>query len=313
MNHKFFQPSPFNISDTDSIFILDGGMGREIKRRLPDFNPILWSVSGLIHKPELVFEIHTDFINAGASVITTNNYAVVPKLLAQSGIDNQFESLTHLSGKLAKKAVSNSQHSVKIAGSIPPLSTSYRPDLVDVSDSSIQIYRQIGNILNDYVDIFLCESMSSLSEAQMAITALSAFQKPVWVSFVLDDAFPTTLLSKEPISQIQTVLSDLSYDGILFNCCHPNSALTALNHLDTTRVKGGYANSFTKLQSSTPHEHGKLRHCDLTMSSTAYLDYVIQWIQAGAQVIGGCCGIGPEYIQLISEYCCANQNNQKGS
>lgn len=292
--------------DQASFFILDGGMGREIKRRLPEFDPILWSTLGLYH-PEVVLEIHTDFINAGASVITTNNYAVVPKLLAQSGIVNQFESLTHLSGQLAKKAVSNSPYSVKIAGSIPPLSTSYRPDLVEVSELSIQTYRQIGRILNDYVDIFLCESMSSLKEAHMAITALSSFQKPIWVSFVLDDVVPATLISQEPISKIQDAFSDLDYDGILFNCCHPNSVLTALSQLNTTRLKGGYANFFEKLHSSTTHQHGDLRHTDTTITPTSYLDYVTDWIEAGAQIVGGCCGIGPEYIKVISEYCDANQ------
>lgn len=58
--------------------VLDGGMGREIKKRGLPFNKPQWSASVLLEKPEELVNIHLDFINAGAQIITTNSYAVVP-------------------------------------------------------------------------------------------------------------------------------------------------------------------------------------------------------------------------------------------
>ena len=63
------------------IIILDGGMGREIKKRLHNFDPILWSASALLNHQKIVKDIHKEFLNAGSTIITTNNYTVVPYVL----------------------------------------------------------------------------------------------------------------------------------------------------------------------------------------------------------------------------------------
>ena len=76
--------------------LFDWGMGREIKKRLPSFDPVLWSASGLIDNPELVESVHQSFIDAGSTVITTNNYTVVPHVLKQRDSLHLFESLVCL-------------------------------------------------------------------------------------------------------------------------------------------------------------------------------------------------------------------------
>ena len=142
-----------------NFILLDGGMGREIKARLNSFDPLLWSASAFLTQPEIIVDIHREFIQSGANVITTNNYTVVPSILNQTGYCEQFESLTIQSGHLAQRAKSLTP-SVKVAGCIPPLKSSYRPDFVLSQSEGVPIYQRIKTWLEPNVELFLCESMT---------------------------------------------------------------------------------------------------------------------------------------------------------
>ncbi len=281
-----------------SYILLDGGMGRELKKRLPNFDPILWSATGLIEDPDAVVNVHCDYINAGSTIITTNNYTVVPSILQQVNRSDELGSLTQLAGKLAQSAVKKTGNTVKVAGSIPPLASSYRPDLVVDQPIGIKSYTAIAQNLLPYIDVFLCESMSSIPEAFMAVTALQPFNKPIWVSFILDDHSPDQILSEDKINQITQNLDGLHYDALLFNCAQPYTISQGLALLETDKLKGGYANSFQKLPSSDHHVHGNFRP-DEPLSPEDYFSFVSQWRQNNATIIGGCCGIGPEHINYI--------------
>ncbi|MCY3351084.1 homocysteine S-methyltransferase, partial [Acinetobacter baumannii] len=109
--------------------ILDGGLGRELARRGAPFRQPEWSALALIEAPETVKEVHLDFINAGAEVITTNNYAVVPFHIGQERFETDGVRLIKVAIEQAKNAVKESGKNVKIAGCLPPLFGSYRADL----------------------------------------------------------------------------------------------------------------------------------------------------------------------------------------
>ena len=286
----------------DTITILDGGMGREIKARLPTFDPVLWSATAFLQHPEIVVDIHSDFIQAGATVITTNNYTVVPSILNQTGYNDQFEHFTKQAALLAQQARKNTSSSVQIAGCIPPLQSSYRPDLVVSDHEGTPIYQQISQWLNPYVDLYLCESMSSIHEAKMALTALKSTNKPVWVSFILDDHHPTQLLSGEPVDAIASELDLFSIEAMLFNCCHASSISTALPLLNFKGPTGGYANAFKQLPKDWDHSKGKLRESDQSMTPESYVNFVSEWQSIGASIIGGCCGIGIDHIAMINQH-----------
>ena len=222
--------------NNNAYHLLDGGMGRELKKRLPNFDPILWSATGLIEDPEAVINVHCDYINAGSTIITTNNYTVVPSILQQVNRSAELRSLTQLAGKLAQSAVKRTGQAIKVAGSIPPLASSYRPDLVVDQSIGIKSYTAIAQSLLPYIDVFLCESMSSIQEAIMAVTALQPFNKPIWVSFILDDHSPDQLLSKDKVHQITTQLAPFNYDAVLFNCAQPYTISQGLALLETDKL-----------------------------------------------------------------------------
>ena len=281
-----------------NITILDGGMGREIKKRLSHFDLNLWSASAFDGHEDLIVKIHRDYIEAGATVITTNNYAVVPSILEKSDRLDQFERLTKLSAELAVLARQNSAN-IQIAGSLPPLRSTYRPDLVPNKNEAMPIYNQIASWLAPNVDILLIESMSSIDEANSALSIALAYNVPVWISFILDDTNPTQILSGEAVSDIPKALQAFSIEAILFNCCQVNSITTALNTLDFDGKTGGYANAFKPLPKNW--HHGDPRGTDQTMSPEAYTMHAKCWSKAGATIVGGCCEIGPRNIRHLTK------------
>ncbi len=113
---------------TNTMLILDGGMGRELNRRGAPFRQPEWSALAMIETPETVRDVHIDYIQSGAQVITTNSYALVPFHIGESRFKEAGQSLAALSGQVAKQAAHGT--GAKVAGSLPPLFGSYRPDPV---------------------------------------------------------------------------------------------------------------------------------------------------------------------------------------
>ena len=140
-----------------------------------------------IAAPEVVLAIHKENIEAGAGLITTNSYGVIRSDLAKENIEDKFVALNQLAGELAQQAVADTNSTVKIAGSLPPLNGSYRPDRVLDRTVLEPLYTEQARLLAPYVDYFLCETMSSISEALAAATAAAEIDKPILVSLTLHD------------------------------------------------------------------------------------------------------------------------------
>ena len=148
------------------ITILDGGMGQELIRREAATRSELWSAQALLDAPELVADVHRDYIAAGARIIITNSYSTIPSYLSKAGLEDRFEELTSLAARIARSVADESVHTVRVAGSMPPLDESYRADLVPGDEVAMPLYRAIARALNPFVDLFICETMSCAREAK---------------------------------------------------------------------------------------------------------------------------------------------------
>ena len=288
-------------------FLLDGGMGRELRSRgVETLNPI-WSANGLIKAPDIVRQIHQDYIFAGAEIITTNTYGIIRSSLAREGLEDQFEELNILACTLARQARQKSETSVLIAGSLPPLAGSYRPDLVGTLESAECLYREQAELLAPYVDLILCETMSSAVEGRAAALAACKTGRPVWVAWTLHDDQSGKLRSGETIHEAVELLSDLPVSGFLVNCCAPESITLAMPLLAEKGVAcfGGYANTFQAIPENWKLDGSKASDGSLNLRSDldpkSYASHVARWLQAGATVVGGCCGTGPAHIAEIRE------------
>jgi S-methylmethionine-dependent homocysteine/selenocysteine methylase len=296
-----------NLNLPDRPILLDGGMGRELRSRGVNILTAIWSANGLIKAPDTVRQIHQDYISAGADIIITNTYGIIRSNLAQEGLEDQFEELNVLACTLAKQARQKSATSVLIAGSLPPLAGSYRPDLVGRFEDIEPLYREQANLLAPHVDLFLCETMSSAAEGRAAASAACLTGKPVWVAWTLHEDRSGKLRSGETIRAATEILSDLAVSGYLVNCCAPESITQALPQLLKTGVAyfGGYANTFQSIPEDWKLDGDKQTDGFLDLRSdldpASYAGYARHWLQAGATVVGGCCGTGPAHIAKIKE------------
>lgn len=293
-----------------SIIILDGGMSRELMRLNAPFRQPEWSALSLYEKPQAVQQVHENFIANGAEVITTNSYAVVPFHIGEKRFIADGKMLADLAGRLAKSAVQNSGKSVKIAGSLPPLFGSYRPDLFR-PERVKELAQPIIDGLAPYVDLWLCETQSAIIEP-VSIKPLLPDDRPLWVSFTLQDEDPNqpaTLRSGESVQSAVEKMIELGVSAILFNCCQPEVIGQALVITQQTLQKhqalhiqtGAYANAFAPQGKEATANEG-LDEVRQDLDPQAYLAWANKWHRAGASIIGGCCGIGLEHIHALSAY-----------
>ena len=274
--------------------LLDGGMGPELTAR--GFNADA-KVAGLalIESPSVICDVHREFIAAGAEVITTWNYAVTPHRLALSNLGDRLGEITRIAVEMANEA-RGGKAGVRVAGSLPPLRASYEPNTQDPA-SMAEEYAEIAGHLASGVDLFICETMSSASEAAAAASAAAAHGKPVWVSWTLRDERDGLLRSGETVDAALAALDGMPVEAVLFNCCDAAAITDAMPLLraKTKRPIGAYANALMPIAKDWKREGLLLRDLrDLTPED--YAHFVAQWRAAGAEIVGGCCGIGPAHI-----------------
>lgn len=294
-----------------TLTLLDGGMGRELKRIGAPFRQPEWSALALLEAPEYVTRVHRAFIAAGAGVITTNSYAVVPFHIGEERFARSGRALAERSGQLARGAADEAGGVVRVAGSLPPALGSYRPDLFDPVRAKA-IHRELVAGLAPYVDVWLAETQSSLAEARAVKAALGAGHKPLWLSFTLldaDDVHAAPLLrSGESLEGAVLLALELGASALLFNCSQPESMGSALRRAQEVLKEqaralplGVYANAFPPVRADA-QANDTLLDIRADLGPEAYLQWAQQWVDEGATLVGGCCGIGPEHIARLSDH-----------
>lgn len=288
---------------TQEITLLDGGMGQELIRRSPDPVTPLWGTTVLRDHPDLVRQLHLDFIDAGAEIIALNAYTLTQRRMARDGDPALFEPLHAAACRIAKEAAAQSGRAVKIAGSLPPLNGSYHPDSTPEVEEARAEYAEIIKLQSAAADFFIAETMSSIKEAQGAIEGAGDTGKTLWVAFTTFDEDGTKLRSGEPLAE--AVAMAASYDhveALLVNCARPEAVAASLPLLAKGGVPyGAYANGFTKIAAAyTPGSAVDKLETRTDLDPNAYADFAEIWAQAGATIIGGCCEVGPAHIAELA-------------
>ena len=289
-----------------NVTLLDAGMGKTLSMKGVDILPTIWSANALIVAPEVVKEVHKENIAAGANIITTNSYGIIRGDLAKEGLEDKYLELNQIAGNLAEQSVVDTNAQVLIAGSLPPQNGSYRPDRV-LDEAIIRpLYEEQVEILNSYVDLFICETMSTIAEARTACEAALQSSRPVIVGLTLHDQQKSCLRSGESLADAIAILEKLDIAGIVANCCLPERISDAMPDLVKASVsfKGGYANAFTQVPSGWLLDGDKETDGRLglreDLSPARYSEFVHDWIDNGANFVGGCCGTTAEHTASIN-------------
>jgi len=282
------------------VILTDGGMGQELVRRSKSEPTPLWSARVLIDEPDLVRDLHAEFIRAGARVITINTYSATPERLAREGAEDLFKPLQKRGIELARQARDEAGDTA-IAGCLSPLFGSYAPALTISYQDTLDIYRRIVAEQADGVDLFLCETMASAEEARAAVTAASESGKPIWVSWTLGDHGKPRLRSGEAIAAAASALDGLTVAARLLNCCRPEAIAAALPELIELGPVGAYANGFTSTEALKHGGTVDVLHARHDLGPDAYAAQAIGWVEAGADIVGGCCEVGPAHIAALRD------------
>jgi len=252
----------------------------------------------------MVQAVHEDFIRAGARVITLNTYTATPSRLARDGQADGLEPLQHQAYEIAdaaRSACASPHGPVQIAGCLPPLVASYRPDTMLPYDDCVREYQAIVDLQPD-VDLFICETLPSIEEGRAAARVASRTDKPVLLSFTLSDDDSGTLRSGETLGEMIRAVSEFNLAGLSFNCSLPEVITRALPNLQEAGIPcGAYANGFMAVDALKPGGTVDVLSAREDLDPAAYSGMAMQWAAQGARILGGCCEVGPTHIARLHE------------
>jgi S-methylmethionine-dependent homocysteine/selenocysteine methylase len=286
------------------ITLLDGGMGQELIKRAPEGPTALWSARVMMDHPEIVEAVHLEYIRAGAKVITLNAYSATRDRLEGAGFGDRFEELQRKACGLAQRARDKGGVDVTIAGCLPPLQWSYRPELASDPDEITPVYAEIAALQAPHVDLFLAETMSSSGQGLGAVRGAleGGGGKPVWVAWSVADDLTGLLRSGETVAQAAAALDGLKVAARLLNCSRPESITAAMPALARLGgAFGAYANGFTGIVPEyKPGATVRALTGRIDLGPEAYADLAMGWVEAGATIVGGCCEVGPAHIAELA-------------
>ncbi len=287
--------------------ILDGGTGTELERRGVEMDPHAWCGPATAANTHVLEEIHGDYIAAGADVITANTYACSPMMLAHAGLGDQFEPITRTAVSAAQTARAQSgRDDVVIAGSLshmvprPPgeLLSDYAPtppqeDMAAAFDSLARLIADAG------CDVILAEMMYHPDRMRPALDAAAACGLPVWVGIAAKRSDDGRILSFAkhadiPLEDVVALLAgyDIAAAGIMHT---PSDAVgDALGILRTV-----HRGPLMAYPDSGYFKMPRWQFEDV-IAPADFAGFAHRWRQAGVQMIGGCCGLGPEHIAAIA-------------
>ena len=302
-----------NIPNIKYPLILDGGLSNELEAQGHDLIHQLWSAKLIATNPTAIIQAHLAYLNAGAQCIITSSYQASIQGFLDAGYDKvEAEQLLLKTVTLAEIAIDkyratnkNKQQSL-IAASIGPYGayladgSEYRGNY-DITDLELEAFHlaQLKLLDKTNADLFACETVPSLQEAKVLSKLLRKATKPAWISFSCKDVEHINDGTK-----IQEVVALFKNHPNVFaigvNCTAPKYIADLIKNI---KLAVGdkkiivYPNSGKVYTADTKTWHG-------TSNPATFVEKAKEWIDLGADIIGGCCQIGPRHIRGICEYFC---------
>lgn len=285
-----------------AVTLLDGGLGQEISKRSQKKAHALWSVKVMMETPDIVEDVHRAFVAAGADALTVNAYTTTPSRLARNGFPEWFDEAQNLALKLVNQARNDAGRPVQVTGCLPPLVATYVTEESQSYEDSLIEYRQICQHQGPQVDVMFIETIGIIKEAMAAIDAAHETGKPVYIGYTIADDGSNTLRSGERLEDAAAAAVDRGVAGIMINCSIPEAVTNAMPVLANHGVRfGGYANGFTSIEALRPGGNVDALEARQDLDPAAYANFVRQWLDHGASIIGGCCEVGPDHIAYLDK------------
>ncbi|HEX7330816.1 MAG TPA: bifunctional homocysteine S-methyltransferase/methylenetetrahydrofolate reductase [Pyrinomonadaceae bacterium] len=283
---------PFKeLLSTDRILVVDGAMGTMLYAKGVYINRCYDELN--LSNRDLVREIHTEYIRAGADIIETNTFGATAHKLQQYGLEANLHEINAIAAKVAREAAGERAY---VAGAIGPLGLRIEPyGPTSFAEARDMFKAQALGLLEGGVDLFCLETFSDVSEIRQAIAAIrDVCDLPIIAQMtIMTDG--NTMFGTTP-ELFTERLDEWGADVIGLNCgVGPAIILTALEKM----------RAVTKKKLSAQPNAGLPRDVQgrqFYMCSPEYMSkFAKRFIQSGAKFIGGCCGTTPAHIKLIAD------------
>jgi len=288
--------------------LIDGGLSNQLESQGCNLNHKLWSAKMVAESPEEIVEAHLTYLKAGAHCITTSSYqATVPGFIASGFDDKTSGSLIVKSVQLAEEAIEHYSSLAKnnlrplIAASIGPYGA-YLADgseyhgNYDVTDKELKEFHQgrISLLDKTNADFFACETIPSFQEARILAELLKETNKSAWVSFSCKDE--QHINDGTPIEECVEFLANHSNVFALgVNCTAPkyiSGLIKSIKKKSADKKIVVYPNSGEVFNADNKTWFG-------LSDPNSFVSMAKEWHSLGADILGGCCRIGPEHISSL--------------
>jgi homocysteine S-methyltransferase len=288
--------NPFSIARrTKRPLILDGAMGSLLQMHgIPRDNDLWMSLANITH-PDIVIELHQQYIDAGADIITTNTFRTNPEAIKEynereNNLSVDLQNFIEKSVELAKKAANGTP--IIIAGSNAPAEDCYQKEAkLSKEDYFWNHELHIKKLILSGCNFILNETQSHYEEIETVSSICAREKVPFIVSIYFDEDFK--LLSGEPVdTAIQNILK---YNplAIGFNCISPETFLSFISNQELNFNWGVYMNCGGGNITDEIIIPG--------LSPDDYKEVVKKVLRYNPSFIGGCCGTTPDHIKKIKE------------
>ena len=272
------------------VIVFDGGVGTYLYEKGIFINTCYDELN--LTNPDIVTEVHRDYMNAGADVIETNTFGANRFKLAAHGLEPKIHEINLKGAQLAKKVGGGK---ILVAGSVGPLGVQIEPlGKLSYDEAKDAFKEQIRGLLEGGVDLIVLETFSLLPELLQAIRAARELNEtiPLMAQVTIND--DGHLVSGASLDTVVAEVQKHSVDVLGLNCSvGPKAMLEALEHLK----------SLTSLPLSVQPNAGlpqSIGGRNIYLASPEYMaEYAKRFIQTGAAIVGGCCGTNPEHIKAI--------------
>ncbi len=277
------------------VTLLDGPVGTELARRgVPTPLP-LWSAAAIEQAPEALARIHADYAAAGATVHTANTFRTDAWTLGRLGLGDRWQELTAKAVAIARGAVPDDH---RVAGSISPLEDCYRPDLSPPAAVwRVEHGRSVRALGEAGVDLLLCETFPHPGEALAALDAALEVGLPVWLA--LTPGPFGDLLTDAVILETLDEAARRGAEAVLVNCSRPERLSRLIPRLvEGAGERGAEVGAYGNV--GEPDDEVGWRN-EGPARPEPYAAAAVGWAEAGASIVGGCCGTTPEHIAALAE------------
>jgi len=277
--------------ETDSIYVFDGAMGTRLYDKGVYINRSYDELN--LTAPDLVREVHEEYVRAGADILETNSFGATRHKLQAYGLEGKIHEINAAAASIARKAAGGK---ALVAGAIGPLGLRIEPFGPTSFDDAKEIYKeQVAGLLEGGVDLFILETFSELPVIEQAIRAVKELSDlPIVAQMTIQMDGKTTFGTTSEVFTAR--LDELGVDVIGLNCgVGPTHVLSALEKMRDVTEKPLSAQPNAGL----PRD---VQGRQFYMGSPEYMaTFAKRFVQAGAKFVGGCCGTTPTHIKLIAD------------